>query len=131
MELFWKCAAGIIIAVILILAVGKQEKDLSLLLSMAVCVMVCASAFSFLKPVLDFLLQLEILGDLRSDTLKIMGKITGIGLITEIVELLCQDSGNTSLGKGMHLMGMAGMLYLAIPIFEQLLNMVQMILGEI
>ena len=42
MELFLKCAAGVLVAVVLILALGR--KDLGLLLSMAVCAMTAMAA---------------------------------------------------------------------------------------
>ena len=47
MAVFWKAAAGILTAVVLVLAVGKQEKDLALMLTMAVCVMAVGAALSF------------------------------------------------------------------------------------
>ena len=56
---FWKAAAMILIAVVLGLAVGKREKDISVLLTMAVCCMTAMIAVSYLEPVLDFLWELE------------------------------------------------------------------------
>lgn len=129
MAAFWKAAAGILTAVILVLTLGKQEKDLALMLTMMVCAMAAMTAFSFLEPVVAFLYHLEELGDLQSGVLATLLKITGIGLVTELSGRICQDSGNTSLARGMELLGSAVILYLSLPILETLLDLIQKILG--
>lgn len=131
MALFWKAAAGILMAAVLVLAVGKQEKDLALLLSMAVCVMTVMTAFYFLEPVISFLFRLEEMGDLQSGVLGTLLKIVGIGLVSEIAEMICRDSGNTSLAKGISFLGAAVILSLSLPILETLVALVQSILGEL
>lgn len=129
--LFWKATGGILIAVVLVLAVGKQERDISLMLSMAVCIMTVIIALTFLDPVLDFLRRLEELGDLQTGILGILLKIAGIGLVSEITGMILVDSGNSSLAKGMQLLGSAVILSLSIPIFETLIDLIQQILGEL
>lgn len=131
MAVFWKTAAGILMAVVLVLAVGKQEKDLALMLTMVVCVMAVGAALSFLEPVISFLYRLEELGDLQSGVLEILLKIVGIGLVSEIAEMICKDSGNASLARGMELLGSAVILSLSLPILETFLDLIQRILGEI
>ena len=51
MSLFWKAAAAVLLAVVLGLSLGKQ-KDIGVLLTMAVCCMVTMIAISYLEPVL-------------------------------------------------------------------------------
>lgn len=131
MVLFWKTAAGILIAVVLVLAVGKQEKDIALLLTMAVIIMAALAAFTYLEPVLDFLYRLEQLGDLQSGVLGTLLKITGISLVTELAGMICRDSGNSALAQGMQLLGSSVILSLSLPILETLLNLIQMIMGEL
>ena len=131
MVLFWKTAAGILIAVVLVLAVGKQEKDIALLLTMAVTIMAALAAFTYLEPVLDFLYRLEQLGDLQSGVLGTLLKITGISLVTELAGMICRDSGNSALAQGMQLLGSSVILSLSLPILETLLNLIQMIMEEL
>ena len=129
--LFWKAAAGVLVAAVLVLAMGKQEKDLALLLTMAVCAMTAAAGFSVLEPVLEFLHRLEQLGDLQSGVLNTLLKIAGIGLVTEIAGMICKDSGNASLAQAMQLLGTAVILSLSLPILETLLELIQSILGAL
>lgn len=131
MALFWKAAAAVLIAVVLELTLGKREKDFGLLLSIAVCCMVGIIAFSYLEPVLDLLRELEALGDLQGDLLGILLKALGIGLVAEVAGMVCSDAGNASLGKTIQMLGGAVILYLSIPVFRSLLELIQRILGEV
>lgn len=129
MDLFWKALAGVLLTAVLTLALSKQEKDISLLLKMGVCAMVAIIAVSYFDPVLTFLRQLEELGDLQGDMLGILLKAVGIGMVAEIAGMICADSGNASLGKILQLLSSGVILWLSLPIFSALLEMIQQILG--
>lgn len=131
MDLFWKASAGVLVAVVLQLALGKQEKDMGTLLAVAVCCMVSIIGLSYLEPVLDLLWELETLGDLQNGLLGVLLKALGIGLVAEIASLVCCDAGNASLGKTMQLLGSAVILSLSVPVFRSLLELIQRILGEV
>ena len=131
MVIFWKAAAAALITVILGLSLGKQEKDIGAILSMAVCCMVMVSALIYLEPVLDFLRELEAAGDLQGDFLGILLKVLGIGLVAEIASGVCNDAGNGSLGKTIHIMGSAVILYLSLPVFRSLMDVLSRILEDI
>ena len=85
----------------------------------------------YLQPVLKFLETLELLGKLDSDMVTTLLKVTGIGMITEISNLVCKDAGNESMGKSMQLLGSAAILYLSVPLFAALLELLQKILGAL
>lgn len=131
MSEFWKAAAAVLLAVILGLTVGKQEKDLSVLLTMTVCCMVAIVAVSYFEPVLDLLWQLESMGELQNGMLGVLLKAVGIALVTELAGMICSDAGNGSLGKTLQMLGSAAILYLSVPIFEALLTLIRDILGEL
>lgn len=131
MGVFWKTAAAVLLSLVLSLALGKQERDLSALLNMAVSCMCAMVAMSLLEPVLDFLRELESAGNLNNDMLKILLKAVGISLVTELAGLICADAGCGSLGKSLQLLGSSAILYISIPAFQNLLHLVREILGEI
>ena len=93
--------------------------------------MTAMAALHYLQPVLQFLDTLEDIGGLDDDMVKLLLKASGIGLITEIAVLVCKDAGNESMGKSMQLMGVAVILYLSMPLFTALLELLQQILGEL
>ena len=116
MASFWQIAAGVFLAVVLGVVLNKQNRDLSLLLTLAACVMVLWVAASYLQPVLDFAEKLQELGQLDSEILRILWKAVGITLIAEIATLVCQDAGNGALGKAVQLLAAAAVLWAAFPI---------------
>ena len=131
MDLFWKSAAAVLITVVIALTLGKWESNITLMLSVAVCSMVSMIAVSFLEPVMDLFRQLSAMSGLGKNTLTILLKILGIGFVTEIVSLICTDSGNSSLGKIMTFLSSSVVLWLSIPIINQLIDILKQILGAI
>lgn len=131
MELFWKGTVAALIAAILALTLSKQEKDISLLLTLTGCTLVLLLVLEFLEPVIGFLRELQELGDLNADMLVVLLKVVGIGLISEMSALICTDAGNASLGKTVQILGTAAILWLSVPVLKMLLDMVKSILGGI
>ena len=131
MELFLQVLAGVLLTVVLGIALGKQNKDMSMVLTLAVCCMVLAAAISYLRPVIEFVQQLEVLGGLGSEMLQIMLKAVGIGLISQIAVLICGDSGNAALGKTIQILASAVVLWISLPLMRALLEMIQTILGDL
>ena len=131
MELFWKGTCAALVASVLAMVLAKQEKHLSLLITLAGCTMILMLAFSFLKPVVAFLKELRDLGDLNGDMLVVLLKAVGIGLISEVAALICTDGGNASLGKTVQLLGNAAILWLSVPVLQMLMDLIRGILEGI
>ena len=72
MALFLKAAAGILLTVILLAQL--RQKELSVLLSMAVCAMACCGALRLLEPVVELLEELEELTGLNEPFLVLLLK---------------------------------------------------------
>lgn len=130
MSLFFQTCGLILLAVILILML-QGSREMGTALSVAACAMAAMIAMSYLSPVLDFLESLESLGNLDGNLIEILLKAAGIGILTEIAALVCSDAGNASLGKAVQLLGTAAILWLSIPLFSALTELLQSILGEL
>lgn len=131
MTAFFQVAAGVLIAVILGIVVGKQNKDMTILLTVAACCMVLTVAVIYLQPVMDFVRKLRDVGKLDGDILQILLKAVGIGLIAELANLICTDSGNAALGKAIQILATAVVLWLSLPLMNSLIDLVQNIMGEV
>ena len=129
MELYFKGAAGIMLAAVLGLALQKQEKDLSAVITAAVIAMAAVLMLRLLEPVLELLRQLEQVGNLRSDALELLLKAAGIGLTAEVAGLVCADAGNAALAKMLRLLGTAAILCLSVPMFTALLECITEMVG--
>lgn len=131
MDVFLQATAAVLLAVVLCLVLNRQDKELSVLLTIGVCCMVLLLALRYVQPVVDFFHQLKDMGQLNSDFLEILMKVVGIGFLSEIACLVCTDAGNASLGKTLQMMATFVILWLSIPLLGGLMDLIQNILGEI
>jgi len=119
-----KAAAGALIAAMLGIILQRQGKEYALVLVLAVSVMGACLALTYIKPVLSFLEQLCDLGNLDGEILKILFKAVGVGLIGEISGTICADTGNASLGKMLQLLSAAVILWLSLPVLQQVMDLI-------
>ena len=129
MEEFWKAAAVLILAVIFSTAIGKTEKDISVVLNVASCCIVVMVALHYLSEVVGFLWELSRCNDQLSAAMGTLLKISGIALMTELTGLMSADAGSSSLGKAMQILGNAAILFLSLPLMESFFTMIQEIVG--
>ena len=128
---FLQISGAVLLAVILVLALKSYCKEIGTILAITVCCLTGLTALRYLQPVLEFLKKLEDLGGLDEVMIEILLKATGIGILSEIANLVCKDAGNESMGKSMQLLGTAVILYLSLPLFQTLIELLQTILGEL
>lgn len=131
MDIFLKVTAGILITAILSLVLSRNGSDMGMLLTICVCSMVIFAAFSYLEPVLAFAQRLIQVGQLSSELLNILLKVVGIGLISQIAGLICADAGNQSLEKALQIVTTAVILCISIPLLEEILSLLETVLGDI
>ena len=131
MDGFLKACGAVFISVILIINLSGQRKDMALLLTLAVCIMVATVTMQYLRPILGFVEELEKIGNLDVDMVRILLKIVGIGIVSEIAVPVCADTGNTAVGKSLQFMTVMVMSALSIPLFRSLVQVLQEILGQL
>ena len=131
MEMIFKASGCALIAVVLCLTLSKQGKDFTLLLTLAVSCMLVWTAVRYLEPVMDFFRQLQELGQLDSQMISILLEVVGIGLVTQISCLICTDAGNAALAKSLQIVASAVILWLSLPLYTGLLDLIGRILEEI
>ena len=131
MSIFLKVAAGVLVAVVLCIVLSKSGKDFSLLLSLLVCCTVIGTGLYYLESVFTFFDKLQAVGNLDGDKMAIVLKATGIGLLTEVTNLICVDAGYTTLGKSVKILATAVVMWLALPLLESLLDLLDIILGAL
>lgn len=128
---FFQVVAGVLVAVILCGALSRTGKDISMLLSIAVCCMVLVAAVRFLQPIVELIRTLFDSSQLDSQWYAIVLKTVAIGLISQFAGLICADAGNSAMGKAVELLATAAVLWLSIPLMEALLELVQTMMGEL
>ena len=131
MTIFLKATAGILLAIIVYIILIKQGKDFSVLLSIVVCVMVARAAIDHLSPVIVFFEKLQSLGKLAPESLSIILKSVGIGLLAEITGHICADAGNMAISKTLQILASVVIICLSLPLFANLISLIEEILGAV
>ena len=131
MTLFLKITAGILLTAILSMVLSGQAKDFSLLLSLAVGCVVVITSVGFLQPVIQFAMQIVEVGQLDNELFVVMLKVAGIGFLSQIAGMVCIDAGNQSMCKVLQLITVAVMLWISLPLLEQVLSLMETILEAV
>ena len=122
---------AVLIGVFLSLILGKQSSGAAMLVTVATCILVGILFLGFFSPVLEFLRKLASVSQLDGHVVSVLFKTVGIGLLAEIGSNICIDAGNASLGKALQLLCAGAVLWLSIPLFNILLDMIRQLLGEL
>jgi len=128
MDIFIKSVAGVLIALIMCLILAKQGKDISVLLTVAVCCMLAVAAMQYIEPVISFVNRLQQLSKIEPTMLQIILRTVGIGVLGEVTALICADANNAALGKSLQLLASGTILWLSIPLFVEMIDLIEEIL---
>lgn len=128
---FIKAVAISLIAVILSLILAKQNKDIAVLLAMAVCALTLIAAMGYFHPIIDFLRNLKTIGRLDAQLFSILLKAVGIGVLSEVAVLICTDTGNGALGKSIQILASGVILWIALPLLNNLLQLIENVLEAV
>jgi len=124
-----KSAAMVLVALIFGLVLNAQNKVFGAFVVLAACCMICVGLVRYLWPVVELLDKIRNLAGISNQMLSILLKSAGIGLVGELACLICSDGGNASLGKAMQLLSNGAILWISLPLFDQLLELLQEVLG--
>lgn len=128
MNIFFKASMIIIAAVVLTLSMPKGAKDFSVVMTIGICTYLIIAISHYLEPVVAAIHDLTETGGMDSSLLEILLKTTGVAVIMEFVILICNDSGNAAMGKGVQILGSVAILWLSLPLFTMLLDIVKNVL---
>lgn len=99
MVALWKAAAIVVLTVILSAAIGKKEKDISIVLTVTACCGIACLAMQSLSEVIAFLWDLGIHSEYQNPYIGILLKTAGVAVITEMTALISMDAGCSSLER--------------------------------
>lgn len=129
MELFLQAAAIAVITVVLTSLLKKTNRELALLLTLAACILIGLFFMRLAEPIVDFLSKLRNLAGLDKILMTPMLKTIGIGFLTQISATVCADAGENAIAKLVEICGGVLALYVALPLLEAVLDMVEQMSG--
>ncbi|MBP3389810.1 MAG: stage III sporulation protein AD [Clostridia bacterium] len=127
MDIF-KILAIAILTCIASLIVKQVKPDFASLVSLAGGVVILLLLINYISSILDVFRGLIDKANLSPTLFSSILKIIGIGYLTEFTANLCTDTGNSSLASKVGLAGKIIILFLALPIITNLLEVIMGIL---
>jgi stage III sporulation protein AD len=124
MELFLKCISLAILGVCIYPIITQKEKSFTVPFLLLICGFGLVAAVRYLQPVIELLSKLQTQSSISPGVFTVLLKVTGVGLISEIAILITADAGNASLGRSIALMASAAVLWMSIPLIEDLLDLI-------
>ena len=129
MNILFKICAAVLISLVLMLLVEKQDKHIAALISITICCILIAGTAEYFRPIISLIRQLQRTADLDSNVFAILLKSVAVSVICEVTSLICTESGYSSLGRVLQNAGIALILYFSLPLFNELLDLVSDLMG--
>lgn len=129
METAQKLFAAAAICCVVCVLFQKKTPELALLLSVLTCALLLLTALPLLSPVVTLLQRLETLTGLSGAVFSPLLKVTAIGVLSQLTVSVCRDSNQQALAQAVELCTGFVCLYLALPLFELVLSLLQTMIG--
>ena len=131
MDILLKGSAFALTVIVLYQMLSGRNKEIGTLLVVVGSSVILVMAIMYMSPIFQFFEMLQTIGNLNHEVLSILFKSVAIGFLTEISVLVCNDMGNTSVGKTLQILSTVLILRLALPLLNSLLDLISGIMGEL
>ena len=113
-----------IIGAVLAVTLQQQKKEIALILSVAVGILLLWQVGDYLAKILAGLQQMSVDAGVSGDHLKLLLKLLVISYLTEFGCEICKDAGQQALAGKIQLGGKLMMAVLSLPVFQSLLTFI-------
>lgn len=124
----WIQIIGMVLIAVVLLALLKQYNPVyAVIAGILCCGLVLTAAIAAMFPVMDSLLSLA--EQISAAQMMPLVKAMGIVILGQIARDVCKDAGQTALAGQVELAARALVLFAALPLFQQLLQVISGLLG--
>ena len=121
----FKVLSFALVALLLILIVDKNNREISVLISLTAAVGIFFVVFLHVKEIVSVLNNLANGAGVNRANLLIILKATGIAYLVEIVGNVCNDAGNSALASKVEMAGKISIAVLTLPIITSVINLIE------
>ncbi len=125
MEDFTKVAVIALLTVLFLPVIKRHTAELGVVLSLAACVLIGLFLVNMARPVVAFFSELRAMTGLDRSLMEPLMKTLGVGLLSQLCAGVCSDAGESALAKLVELAGSVLSIYLALPLFRAVIELVQ------
>ena len=123
MDIFWIVGLGIVSAV-LCLIMKQYKAEYSPLISLCCGVIIFIAVITALTPAFETINSLLSTVNTNAEYVKAVLKALGICYLTQLASDSCKDAGQTAIAGKIELAGKVGVVLVALPMFESLVDIV-------
>jgi len=123
-----KVLAAAVVGSALGLLIKKERPEVSLFLGIALASLALFAGFEILGAVLDFLKTIADAAGIPNATLAIVLKTAGIACLTKFISDICKEADKASAAGAVEFAGAAAAIYIALPLFQTVLDMLNSLL---
>lgn len=124
-----KIAAICIVAAVLCRLFDSGSREYSLYIKVAAASVVLAFVFIYISPVIESITGIFGRTGADGEYLEILFKSAGICYISQFAHDICKDSGENLLAAQAELAGKAALIVIALPLFEEVTEIVVSLAG--
>lgn len=124
MTILIKVAAVAVAGTVLSLVIKKNSPEMALMLTISLALIALYLAFDTIKEVTQFIASLADMAQISPAVLTVVIKAVGISVVSKLSSDVCRDAGQTSVASGVELVGVFAALYISLPLFKTVLNMI-------
>lgn len=117
-------AALAVVAAIAAVTIKKYNGETSLMLSIACGVILLMSVISFAGSILQTVNSIAAASDMNIEYIKILLKVIGICIVTELAVSVCKESGQQAIAANVTLAGKILIMVTSLPLYSEILNTV-------
>ena len=129
MELVFRLAAVAMFATVAVLLIRRDAPALAPLLSGAAALYIFSSALGLLRPAVAFAQRAARISGLGGVYLVPVFKCVVIGILAKAAGEVCRDGGQQALAGAVETGAAAAALYVALPLLETLLDLLESLLS--
>ena len=122
MDTVGKLIAAVLLCSVICLLLKKQAPELT-------CVLCFLTSLRFFSPVLAFFLRLADMTGLCGAVFAPLFKTAAIGILAQLAGTICRDSGQQALAQAVEICCGFVSFYLALPLLELVLSLLQTMIG--
>ncbi|MDR2909314.1 MAG: stage III sporulation AC/AD family protein [Oscillospiraceae bacterium] len=117
-----------IVAAVMAVVLRQHRPEFALLLSLGAGALILGGIVAGMRPVLGQIQSVFDHTGLPAPYAEILFKALGLCFITQIACDACKDAGETAIGSKVELAGKIGVLVISLPLFSQVLGIVDSLL---
>lgn len=123
MDIF-KVLAFTLLALILVISIKEEKKEIALILSLIAGIMILFTALGALDNIIILLKELVSKSGVNARYLEVIIKVTAVAYLIEFGKNVCIDAGQSSLGTKLEMAGKISIVLLTIPIITSVIEII-------